>query len=419
MKRRRSQGILKDSDPGPLLPKLRALEPIPLQKRGERWIALRDPAGWVEEPYAVPPAFAYLLQYFDGKHTVRDVQKAYADATGEFLFQSNLEKLVAQLDEALLLETSRFEGHRDHLAREYRMAPRRAAAHAGRRYERDEASLSAQVEKCLQEGAAAPGNAGEAAGLVVPHIPLALGGAVYGGAYRWLAGVREIDLAVVLGTRHAGLANGFALTAKDFETPLGDVCVDQDLVNQIAGEIPEVLDEDYAHRNEYTIEMQAVFLRHLSEKKRRPMKILPVLCGFGAGDAQAADPRRIILNFLEVLKGVVMDSGKRTVWIASADLSHLGPRFGDERAVSPSALAEAAKTDSDVLEPVLNGDPEEFLKQISRIQEQHRICGFPVIYALLKLLGPSVGTMIDYAQSPVDEIGSYVSYAGVALTPKK
>ncbi len=428
MKRR--SGDLKPEpgkDAGTRLPKLRQLEPIPVETHGERWIALADPAGWVERPFEIPPAFAFLLQFLDGKHTMRDVQKAYSEATGEFLFLSNIEKLVDQLDEAYLLDTPRFAAYRKELAEGFRAASVRPPAGAGKGYPAEPKRLAALLDRLMDEAPSPAGakQAGEVRGIVAPHMPVTKGGGVYAAAWRAAKPLRDVDVAVVLGTYHAGLASGFALTRKDHETPLGTVAVDQELVDAVADAVPTALDEDFAHRAETTIEHQAVFLAHLFGKRKNPPMLLPVLCGFGAGDAQASEQRRIILDFLAALGAAVEKSGKKALWIASADLSHVGPRFGDERGMSPSALARVATTDREVLAPALAGDAEGFLAAITRVQEEHRICGFPVIYGLVRLLGGAAGkggmsgTLLDYGQAEADDLGSFITCAAASFAKGK
>lgn len=405
-----------EKEPGLRLPKLRQLEPIPVASRGERWIALKDPAGWVEAPFEIPPAFAFLLQFLDGKHGMRDIQKAYADATGEFLFLSNIEKLVAQLDEAYLLDTPRFQEYRKGIVRAFREAPTRRAA--GKGYPRDPEKLSALLDRLLSEAPAAGKLPGRLAGIVAPHMEIETAGPAYAAAYAPLAAERDADVAVVLGTCHAGIASGFALTRKDYETPLGRLRTDTELVDAVAETVPTALDEDYAHRAECTIEYQAVFLNHLFGKRRKPFRLLPVLCGFGAGDAKAPEQKRIILEFLRALGSAVAESGKHAVWIASADLSHVGPRFGDARGMSPAALAKVAEVDREVLAPALEGDADGFLASILRVQEEHRICGFPVLYGLARLAPRAKGRLVDYGQGAADDLGSFITYAAAVYTER-
>lgn len=415
MKRR--SGEVKPSsekEPGLRLPKLRQLEPIPVAARGERWIALKDPAGWVEAPFEIPPDFAFLLQFLDGKHSLRDIQKAYADATGEFLFLSNIEKLVTQLDEAYLLDTPRFQEYRKGIIRAFRAAPARRPA--GKGYPRDPKRLAGLLDRLLEEAPPVGKLPGRLAGIVAPHLEIETAGPAYAAAYAPLAVEGEADVAIVLGTCHAGLASGFALTRKEYETPLGRLPIDTELVDAVVEAVPTALEEDHAHRAECTIEYQAVFLSHLFGKRRRPFRILPVLCGFGAGDAKAPEQKRIILQFLGALEAAVARSGKRAVWIASADLSHVGPRFGDARGMSPAALAKVAEVDRQVMEPALAGDADEFLARILRVQEGHRICGFPVLYCLARLAPRAKGRLVDYGQGAADDMGSFITYASAVYT---
>lgn len=417
--RRRTGGFDKETFPlaGERLPRLRPLDPVPIQRQGERWIALHDPAGWVAEPFAVPPAFAFLLQFFDGRHTARDVQKAYAEATGEFLFQSHLEKLVGQLDEACLLDTPRFQSHKEHLARAYRQAPRRVPVHAGKGYAASGAALAAEIDAFLDAAAppALPG--GEVAALVLPHTPPRAAGRAYAAACAPLREEEPVDLCVVLGTHHGGLAHGFAVTDKDYETPLGVLPTARDLVAAVAARLPEAAEEDYAHRAERSIEYPAVFLQRLF-RGRGPRRILPVLCGFGVADARAAAQGRVIQSFLEVLEDVVRGAGGRVLWVAGVDLSHVGPRYGDERPLSREDLAALAIADRETLEPALARDAAAFLDAVAAVQEKRRICGFPALYGLLRLLPAGTGYLADYLQHPADDLGSHVSCAGLVFSAR-
>ena len=56
--------------------------------------------------------------------------------------------------------------------------------------------------------------------LVAPHIDLSVGGRVYSRAYQILRG-RSPKTVIILGTGHQMAQDLFALSGKDFETPLG------------------------------------------------------------------------------------------------------------------------------------------------------------------------------------------------------
>src|SRR5207237_4914611 len=88
------------------------------------------------------------------------------------------------------------------------------------------------------------------------------------------------DVFVIIGTCHAGLKNCFAVTDKDFETPLGIVPDNKEVLvrfRQNGGE--PFFDEDSSHRNEHSIEFQLPFLQHTVASKKL-ITILPILFSF-------------------------------------------------------------------------------------------------------------------------------------------
>ena len=117
-------------------------------------------------------------------------------------------------------------------------------------------------------------------GLIAPHIDFHRGGPAYAWAYRDLAERGDADVFVVFGTCHAGMADPFALTRKPFETPLGPVPVERDFVDALAARAgQDCFASELAHRNEHSVEFQAVFLRYLYAG-RREVTVVPILASF-------------------------------------------------------------------------------------------------------------------------------------------
>ena len=99
--------------------------------------------------------------------------------------------------------------------------------------------------------------------------------------------------------------------------------------------------------------------------------------------------------------------------MASADLAHVGPRFGDPRPLTPGQLREVADADRELLATVESGDAETFFQSVSRDRDRRRICGLPPIYAALRLLPGARGRLLRYTQWP-DPQGT-VTFASLAL----
>src|SRR5262249_28024387 len=133
----------------------------------------------------------------------------------------------------------------------------------------------------------ASGDRPDVSAVIAPHIDFHRGGPAYAWAYRELAERCPADLFVIFGTCHAGMAEPFALTRKDWETPLGPVHVDQPFVDAVeARSGVSCFRSESAHRTEHSIEFQAVFLQYLFGG-RRDFTIVPALTSF-AHEALAA-----------------------------------------------------------------------------------------------------------------------------------
>lgn len=402
-------------------PRLRPVDAFPAEIRGERVLCLRDPTQYSPAVVSVPPETAAILGLFDGQHSLLDIQEAFARRFGTLLFREQLLGIIRSLDEHLLLESRRFARHRATVEEEYRRASRRSARLAGKSYPSDPAALRQQLQGFFiapeGPGSSPPSpSAPQLAGLVVPHIDFTRGGPCYAWGYRELEGAPPADRWIILGTVHTPIGQAFALTRKDFETPLGVVETDQEFVDRLLGRAgDQYLEDELAHRGEHSIEFQAVFLRHVTAAER-PVRIVPVLCGsLQACVEERRSPAQAqgVEAFLAALHETMADLGGRTMVMASADLAHVGPRFGDPRPMTPGQLREVADADREMVAAVEAGDAEGFFRVVAHDGDRRRICGLPPIYAALRALPGAWGRLIRYSQWP-DPQGT-VTFAAIGL----
>jgi hypothetical protein len=370
---------------------------------------------------SVPPQTAAILDLFDGRHSLLDIQEAFARRFGVLLFREQLQQVIHSLDDCLLLESPRFASHRKAVEDDFRRAPRRAARLAGTGYPSDPEALRRELDGYFvaEGGPKETPTSAEAVrltGLVVPHIDFARGGSCYAWGYRELAGAMPVDRWVVLGTAHASMARPFALTRKVFETPLGPVDVDAECLDALLARIgPGYLDDEFAHRGEHSIEFQGVFLRYATPA-HEPVRIVPILCGSFHEFVEARRPPRKTdpaEEFLGALRETLVELGGRTVVIASADLAHVGPQFGASRPVTPGQLREVEDADRRTLAAVEAGDAKAFFRDVAEDGDRRHICGLPPIYAALRVLGQSRGRLLHYGQW-ADPNGT-VTFAALAL----
>ena len=405
-----------------LLPPLRQAEAFPVDHDGARFLGLRDPAGYTAAVLMLPGPLLEIVSLFDGEHSIADIQAAVMRHRGELVPRARIEELAAALDEHGFLDSPRFAERRAAIETEFRAAPTRPPSHAGGAYAGEAAALRTMLDGCFTapDGPGAVEWSSSASspvrGVIAPHIDLHRGGVGYAWAYRELAERSDADLFVIFGTCHAGMADPFALTAKDFETPLGAAPVDRDFVARLAaGAGQDCFASELAHRAEHSIEFQAVLLRYLFGA-RRDVAIVPVLTSFAhealaRGRHPEDDPR--VPRFFEALATTVASSGRRVAFIAGADLAHVGPRFGDPEPISPDALATVGKEDRAMLESVAAGDPAGFFESVRADGDRRRICGLSSIYALLRALPDARGTLRHYGQWPDPQ--AVVTHASVVF----
>ena len=174
--------------------------------------------------------------------------------------------------------------------------------------------------------------AGTLLGIAAPHVSPDGGWRSYAAAYGALTPDLRDRTFVILGTSHYGMPGRFGLTRKPFATPFGVTTVDTARVDALAAAGgPAVVDEDYCHAVEHSIEFQVVFLQHLYGPG---VRILPILCGpLGAGVGRPA-PRddAEVQRFLATLSRVCAPADE-VVWILGIDMAHIGQRYGDGTAV--------------------------------------------------------------------------------------
>ncbi len=142
--------------------------------------------------------------------------------------------------------------------------------------------------------------------LIVPHAGYIYSGPVAASAYHLLEPARQkIKRVVLLGPAHRVPVLGLAATSADyFATPLGNVPIDREAVDQ-ALQLAQVREVDPAHAMEHSLEVHLPFLQTVLAD----FKLVP----FVVGDANPQE----VAEVLDLLWG-----GDETLIVISSDLSH-------------------------------------------------------------------------------------------------
>ena len=413
------------NDPTPY-PALRNIQYSPMQQGEEHYIVLWDQSGLSVERLIIPLNLFYLFQFLDGEHSPEQIGVEYLKKYGEFLMPAKLDQLIADLDHKLFLEGDRYETAKAAAVQSYRNAPTRKPQFAGRSYEDDPEKLREQIAGFFvaKEGPSTEpsDNRGKAIkGLVVPNYELREAGPLYAWAYKELREAESPDIYIIFGVAHAGLAGPVSVTDKDFETPLGVVPVNRPIMDYLKsnGEEAWFADELW-HQKEHSIEFQLPFLQETvgASTHGSPISIVPVLSSFSPDSV--LDPARrdfadLIERFVSVLQEAIAASGRRVCFIASANLAHIGLRYGDNKAPTDFSFHRCMQSDLEMLKHVENIDARGFAQFLVKDGDKRHVLGFAAIYLLLRLLDGEKGEVLRYDREIVDQFNSTITYASASF----
>lgn len=263
----------------------------------------------------------------------------------------------------------------------------RAPAVAGRFYSGDERQLADDVARLI-----GPDTKDDPAiAVIAPHAGYVYSGAIAGAVY---ADVRVPSVAIVLCPNHTGDGARAAIMSHGrWRIPGAHVPIDSSVAEELRG-VALLTEDDRAHRQEHSLEVQLPFLRHRNPRVR----IVPVCL--------AQMPYASCVRIGHALADVVIKHGRDVLIVASTDMSHYLP-----------ADVGRAK-DEMALERVTALDPEGLYRTV--VDEDITMCGFiPTTITLIaaQSLGATKVDLVRYGNSG-DASGDYervVGYAGLVL----
>lgn len=407
---------------GPLAtPALRPLDFQPVVYQNEQMWLLRDPLRLTDFQIIVPAPLASMLQFIDGTRTPAEICTAFSSYVGTAVDLEIVTHTLHKLDKACLLDNERAGAARAQQLAAFRAQPARPPALADLSYPAEPQALSAQFAAYGRGDDRREWPAWHGRGIIAPHIDYQRGGPVYARVWqRAAAALRDADLVIIFGTDHNGGPGTVTLTHLPFATPYGVLPTDSGLIDQLATAVgPEAAFRDELHhRDEHSIELSAVWLHHITHAAGlAPRPMVPVLIGsfmhFVQNGARPADDARITA-VIDTLQRAT--AGKTVVAVASIDLAHVGPAFGDSYAMNNRRRELLRESDARLMEAAVSGDAEGWYGQIAAVGDHNRICGFSPVYYLLRFLGSTTGHILAYDQCPADaQDRSLVSICGLLL----
>jgi MEMO1 family protein len=269
------------------------------------------------------------------------------------------------------------------------IAPVRPSPIAGTWYEGNPKALARMVDQYLDQ-AELPELSGKVIAVIAPHAGHVYSGPVAGYAFASVRGTTP-DIVAVLSPMHQPYYETLLTTAHSaYETPLGRVPVDPDIVAILDSRLRTSLGyglTPVAYDHEHSLEIELPFLQRALGAG---FKLLPVM----VRTQSAQVSQQLGADLAKTLRG------KKALIVASTDLSHF------------YSQDEAVAFDTEMLHRIESFSPEEVFS--AEKDKRGFACGLGALTAVLwaaKAMGASTVKVLRHATSG-DVTGDYSSVVG-------
>ncbi|MBA7615599.1 hypothetical protein ES703_22882 [subsurface metagenome] len=173
-------------------------------------------------------------------------------------------------------------------------------------YPSEKLELLATIRGLLEKSEVPPGMANV---IISPHAAYQYSGHLAAAAFK-AAAARKIDLVVLLGPVHREVPQAVLLPESPiFETPLGQVAVHQETIEELETCSTKIIRDDIAHLEEHCLEVQLPFIQHLFPRA----SIVPILMG--------AQNLQITTLLSKALRATFADKLDSTLFVISANMA--------------------------------------------------------------------------------------------------
>lgn len=251
--------------------------------------------------------------------------------------------------------------------------------------------------------------------IIAPHIDFRVGLASYAPVYAALSRLKEVERVIILATSHYAAEPLFIPTTMHFSTPFGTLHSDTEFLSELYYRIqfPSSM-YDWAHYEEHSIEFEVLWLQHIFQS--RDIHIVPILItSFWPYILRGHEPMEdeYFTTMINALQELVGQENKKTAWVVSGDLAHVGRRF-DDTFDAAEVLHTVRQEDAMLLERITRGDGAGFFNLVAGVMDCRKICGLAPIYTMLQTVRPQrQGSVADYQIWHDYHSGSAVSFASV------
>ncbi len=434
--------VFNASLPHQAKPKLRPVRAFPAQAGEQRVIGLADARQISDKVVFTMPAAHLILPMLDGNRSIDEI----VTAVGKGLTRPIVEQLVAQLDDAGLLFGPTFDELVAKMKKDFdsspNLPPASTAALADSLAQQELGENAAEAQKAevgatklrelfdqwisqALEKVENPSLNTLPKAIIAPHIDYPRGWLNYASVWGRLRVVERPDRVVILGTNHFGEATGVVGCDKGYSTPLGTCEADTALVEAMRKRLGDTLYANrYDHEREHSIELQIPWIQHVMGRDEAGnfCKVYGVLIHDPTVNAgESYDGKGIGLDtFVAALRDSLSELGGTTLIVSSADLSHVGPVFGDEQKLAgeegPAVefRNKVFQHDRDMLNLLHEVKPDDLVASMAWQQNPTRWCSIGNIVAAIKTTQPTSIEIVNYAAAMDQEgMGMVSSAAGI------
>ncbi len=449
-----------------LKPRLRAVRGFGMQQGEQTLLGLADARQISDKIVVTTPAAQTILPHMTGEHEVGEIVRRvneslsgpqFANVQVEKLTEPVLQQFVAQLDDAGLLEGPTFdrilEQVREDFDRSSQLPPSVTANFADslvieelgqeatdeQKGELGPTKMRTVFEKWIGdalEKAKDPSFDTLPKAIVAPHLDYARGWPNYAHAYGRCRVVDRPDRVIILGTNHFGFGTGVVGSDKGFETPLGVSPIDQRFVDALKAGLGEehsrrLFEHRYDHEREHSIELHAAWVQHVFGPGPADVEgeQIPVFAALVhdpvAKNGDSYDGNGLGLTaFVDAVKAAMREVGGKTLVVASADLSHVGPQFGDQSPLggdeqsNPAGVAarnKAIEHDRRMLEFLTKNKPGDMLAAMTWQKNPTRWCSIGNLLATMRIVEPKEFRLLQYTAAMDQQGMGMVSSCAAAM----
>ena len=418
-------------------PKLRPIQVMPMQNGEQQVIAVTD-IQRLADPLLMMPQVQLVFQHMNGEKTLDEI----TEAVGKGLTREMLEILVAQLDQGFLLEGPTFDGlvqgmrekfdNSDTLppsvtamfadmvvdAKHKQEHGAESAASDEEKSEQGPAVMRELFDKWIDEAlknATDPSLDALPRAIFAPHIDYGRGWPNYAHVYGRLRVCDRPDRIIILGTNHHGSGTGVVACDKGYESPFGTCAFDNDFCDLLKkhmgddGAVSSLFEHRFDHEHEHSIELHVPWIQHVfgeDDAGAYPKVFAALVHDPSHSNGESYDGNGIGMDpFVDALKAALDEAPGRTLIISSADLSHIGPMFGDKLQLTEETPEVAqfrdrvVKHDQQMLSAVQRGAADELITQIAWQQNFSRWCSIGNIVATLRATGGGEVRILNYGMA--------------------